>query len=242
MNVIANKYLKNGTSWKVFERKDVKGYTYYSVGGNQWVSSTYVVLTNPEVTSIKLPVTYVSQYSPVMAPWGCASAALLMLLSYDGVSTSGTQLKIMQDNLPMFPTDGGQKGNVYTGAGFGWVINSKDLTKYAQKWSSKVKDVSGISAEGIKKLVLGGHPVLYFGWSSYQNLNADKNRNHCKVIVGYKDGKFLTYDPLYWPNKPNAGQGGTRETGVNNGYDLGAVHYATLDHFNAEYNGNAMTI
>lgn len=60
--------------------------------------------------------------------------------------------------------------------------------------------------------------------------------------MGYKDGKFLTYDPLYWPNKPNAGQGGTRETGVNNGYDLGAVHYATLDHFNAEYNGNAMTI
>lgn len=239
---IAGRYLKNGTSWKVSGKTIVNGKTWYQVGGNQWVFGDNVVVATPKSLSAILNVPYVSQYTPIKAPWGCAAAALSMLLGFNGKTIDAAFLKQLQDNLPMQPTPGGQLGNVYTGKGFGYVINSSALTTYGQQWAPNLKDVSGASANTIKNLVLSGHPVLYYGWSSYQNLSADTNRNHCKVIVGYKDGKFLVHDPLYYSASAGYGQGGTKETGRNNGYDQGAIYWSTMDKFNREYNGHAITL
>lgn len=241
-SAIAGKYLQNGTSWKVTGKTSVNGKDWYQVGANQWVSSDNVVVATPKSPSAILNVPYVSQYTPVKAPWGCAAAALSMLLGFNGSTIDATFLRQLQDGLPMAPTSGGQLGNVYTGQGFGYVINSTALTSYGQKWASNLKDVSGASANTIKSLVLSGHPVLYYGWSSYQNLSADTNRNHCKVIVGYKDGKFLVHDPLYYSSTAGYGQGGTKEIGYNNGYDQGAIYWSTMDKFNREYNGHAITL
>ncbi|MCJ0553881.1 GBS Bsp-like repeat-containing protein [Enterococcus cecorum] len=177
-------------------------------------------------------VPWISQYKPVFAPWGCASAAMAMLIESRGIHVD---LKYAQDTLPMYPANkDGQKGNVYTGEGFGFVIKPSGLVRHAHKWTNAVYNISGSSTQQIIDTVLNGQPVLYYGFSGYQ---VDNVRNHCKVIVGYKDGKFKVHDPLYM----RASDGpGSRET--NKTYSRGAIHWITIAQFNQEYQGNAITI
>ena len=191
---------------------------------------------------------YTSQYDPIFAPWGCASSALSMLMKYDGNwknvpgSTEAQKLKYMQDHLPQ-NYYGGQIGNPYTGAGFRSVITPRSLTNYAHSLGdSKIKDISGISLSDIAKLVESGHPVLYYGWSSYDG-GGNKARNHCKVIFGYDPGTktFLVDDPLYQYKHYYRGGGGERE-GIYNGYDLGPITWVSTSSIEREFRGNALTI
>ncbi|MTE03133.1 GH25 family lysozyme [Lactobacillus johnsonii] len=196
---------------------------------------------------------YTSQYNPVFAPWGCASAALSMLMKYDGTfknvpgATEYDKLKYMQDNLPRNKNLGGQDGNPYTGAGFTRVILSNALTNYAHQLGDKnVRDISGASLDTIANLVLDGHPVLYYGWSSY-NGGGNMARNHCKVIMGYNgaNNTFLVHDPLYMNKHFYKGGGGMRE-GIYNGYDLGPISWVSANSIAKEYaykgGYNALTI
>ena len=32
----------NGTQWKIFNQRIVDGHTYYGLGGDQWIDSSYV--------------------------------------------------------------------------------------------------------------------------------------------------------------------------------------------------------
>ncbi len=196
---------------------------------------------------------YTSQYNPVFAPWGCASAALSMLMKYDGTfknvpgATEYDKLKYMQDNLPRNKNLGGQDGNPYTGAGFTRVILSNALTNYAHQLGDKnVRDISGASLDTIANLVLDGHPVVYYGWSSY-NGGGNMARNHCKVIMGYNgaNNTFLVHDPLYMNKHFYKGGGGMRE-GIYNGYDLGPISWVSANSIAKEYaykgGYNALTI
>ena len=177
-------------------------------------------------------VPWISQYKPVFAPWGCASAAMAMLIESRGIHVD---LKYAQDTLPMYPANkDGQKGNVYTGEGFGFVIKPSGLVRHAHKWTNAVYNISGSSTQQIIDTVLNGQPVLYYGFSGYQ---VDNVRNHCKVIVGYKDGKFKVHDPLYMRASDGPGSRGTNKT-----YSRGAIHWITIAQFNQEYQGNAITI
>ena len=177
-------------------------------------------------------VPWISQYKPVFAPWGCASATMAMLIESRGIHVD---LKYAQDTLPMYPANkDGQLGNVYTGAGFGFVIKPSGLVRHAHKWTNAVYNISGSSTQQIIDTVLNGQPVLYYGFSGYQ---VDNVRNHCKVIVGYKDGKFKVHDPLYMRASDGPGSRGTNKT-----YSRGAIHWITIAQFNQEYEGNAITI
>ena len=185
-------------------------------------------------TNIINSVPYVSQYTPVKAPWGCASASLAMILGSKNIRPN---LRTMQDRLPMYPSNpNGQKGNVYTGAGFGWVIKPNALAAYGKTYGGNTVDISGSNTVQIINRVLNGQPVLYYGFSSYQK-NSDKNRNHAKVIAGYNNGKFLVYDPLYYSANAGAGSGGKNML-----YDRGARAWVTMGQFNAERDGRAVTI
>ena len=185
-------------------------------------------------TNIINSVPYISQYTPVKAPWGCASASLAMILGSKNIRPN---LRTMQDRLPMYPSNpNGQKGNVYTGAGFGWVIKPNALAAYGKTYGGNTVDISGSNTVQIINRVLNGQPVLYYGFSSYQK-NSDKNRNHCKVIAGYNNGKFLVYDPLYYSANAGAGSGGKNML-----YDRGARAWVTMGQFNAERDGRAITI
>lgn len=201
-----------------------EGISWHTLGGAQPIAPVERVLSVP----------YVSQYYPVMSPWGCAGAAMTMLLRYKGANVD---LRYVQDNLPMYPNDkGGQKGNVYTGAGFGWVITPGSLTNYAKRWYSNVTNITGTNTQTIVDRIMGGNPVLYYGYSSYQKPN-DTVRNHCKVVVGYKDNKFLIHDPLYYNANAGAGTGGG-----NMAYDKGAVAWVSIADFNREWDGRAIGI
>lgn len=201
-----------------------EGVSWSVTGGSVTVKSTNVIKSVP----------YISQYTPVKAPWGCASASLAMILRSKNIRPS---LKTMQDKLPMYPSNpNGQKGNVYTGAGFGWVIKPNALAAYGKTYGGNTVDISGSNTVQIINRVLNGQPVLYYGYSSYQN-NSDKNRNHCKVIVGYNNGKFLVYDPLYYSSNAGAGSGGKNML-----YDHGAKAWVTMGQYNAEKDGRAITI
>lgn len=177
-------------------------------------------------------VPWISQYKPVFALWGCASAAMAMLIESRGIHVD---LKYAQDTLPMYPANkDGQLGNVYTGEWFGFVIKPSGLVRHAHKWTNAVYNISGSSTQQIIDTVLNGQPVLYYGFSGYQ---VDNVRNHCKVIAGYKDGKFKVHDPLYMRASDGPGSRGTNKT-----YSRGAIHWITIAQFNQEYQGNAITI
>lgn len=187
-----------------------------------------------KTSNILNSVPYVSQYTPVFAPWGCASAAMTMPLRSKGVNVD---LKYAQDHLPMYPSHpGGQKGNVYTGEGFGWVIKPYALVEYMRNWYPNVCDISGSSTNRLINEILEGNPVMFYGYSSYQ-VDSDKNRNHVKVIAGYQNNKFLVYDPLYYSANDGAGTGGK-----NMKYDRGAKHWISVSDFNKEYNGQAIVV
>ncbi|WP_243196306.1 GBS Bsp-like repeat-containing protein [Enterococcus cecorum] len=195
------------------------------VAGNVQLNGVY---NRIEITNVP----WISQYKPVFAPWGCASAAMAMLIESRGIHVD---LKYAQDTLPMYPANkDGQLGNVYTGAGFGFVIKPSGLVRHAHKWTNAVYNISGSSTQQIIDTVLNGQPVLYYGFSGYQ---IDNIRNHCKVIVGYKDGKFKVHDPLYMRASDGPGSRGTNKT-----YSRGAIHWITIAQFNQEYEGNAITI
>ena len=180
-----------------------------------------------------------------------------MLMKYDGSfnnipgSTEAAKLKYMQDHLPRNKAEGGQDGNPYNGAGFTRVILSNRLAQYAHELGdSKIQDISGASLSTIAGLVQAGHPVLYYGWSSYNGNGRGSDpytRNHCKVIFGYNpaNNTFLVHDPLYRYNHFTRGGGGQRE-GIYNGYDLGPISWVSAQSINQEfaYNGgnNALTI
>lgn len=210
------------------------GSTYYSMydtSGN-WKGYLNANATALPVTSRVIDsVPYVSQYTPVFAPWGCAGASMTMALRSKGVSVN---LKYAMDNMPMYPQyPGGQIGkNVYTGEGFKRVIQPDELTKYMRRWYSKVYNISGASSQVITNHILDGNPVLYYGYSSYQK---DSARNHVKVILGYKNNRFLIYDPLYFSQTAGPGSGGKHPK-----YDRGAMHWLPVSEFNKEYNGNAI--
>lgn len=246
------KLLKNGATLKAYDKAKKGSSTYYYVGKKRWVNSKNVIQYHLKHTrynvlkkNAKSRQYYTSQYFPVFAPWGCASSSLSMLMKYDGTwhkvpgSTDQAKLTYMQNHLPRNKSNGGQDGNPYNGLGFTRVILSYRLMSYAhQLGDKKVKDVSGISMNNLAKLVLSGHPVLYYGYSSY---NGTGYRNHAKVIFGYskKSNKFLVHDPLYQANKFYKGGGG------HNRYDLGPISWVKASSIKGEFaykgGNNALT-
>lgn len=229
-NLVANGWHAEGVAWKTPESGEAV-YRVYNPNARD-AGSHHYTLEASERDGL------VSQgWKNEGTSWfvsGGASTALSMILGSKGINADP---KTMQDNLPMYPANpDGQKGDVYTGQGFGWVIEPNALATYGQTFGRNTVDISGESTTQIINRVLSGQPVLYYGFSSYQ-VDSDTNRNHCKVIAGYQDGKFLVYDPLYYSADDGAGSGGK-----NMKYDNGARAWITVGQYNAEKDGRAITI
>ena len=197
-------YFFDTTTGAMFIRNfvNINGQTYYA--GNNGV------LMAPR---------YVSQLTPINAGWGCAIAASAMLMSIKG------------ENLNLwYAYNHEPQAGVFNGVGFTRVISANNLTNYMRQFDGGFRNISGSSIDQIKNLVNSGHPVLYYGYSSYEYSYAWKN--HCKVIVGYSNGKFHIYDPCYY------GQYDGPNTRGHGHYDLGADQWRTENQLAAEYYGN----
>ncbi len=205
----------------------VNGTTYYSLyDGNRWLGYLASWATVPyELRFLNVP--YVSQFRPIMAPDGCAPAALSMALQAVGVNPS---LSYLMNNLPMAGSvPGGQAGSIY-GGGFQYVITPAALTVYAQNWDKNARNISGASTTQIIAEVVTGHPVLYYGFSPYQK-SGDYNRNHCHVIAGFDPNRgFEIMDPGYNTQFDRAGS-----AGGNSRFDHGPVYWISLSSFESEY-------
>ena len=203
------------------------GHTYYfgndgALVTNQFVQhggQTYYALSNGVLNAPR----YFSQFTPIYAPEGCAVASLAMLLS---IKNEYFNLADAYNNLPQY-------GGVYNTGAFRGIISPEALTNYAHKWDSNVRNITGSSLEDISRLVWAGHPVLYYGMSSFERAG---QRNHAKVIVGENNGYFHIYDPCYW------NQGQRAHTAGGNAYDWGADSWQSWGAVASEYIGKAITI
>lgn len=176
--------LQARSQWKVFgyaeytDNKTQKKSRLDNLGGNQWVGANVAVLGTGRTTSRQLPTYhgqwYTSQYVPVKADYGCAPAALSMLMKYDGTwskvpgNSEYAKIYYVESHLPRGLWQGGQDSSAFSGVGSTRVISSKRLAQYGHELGDpQVRDISGASLATIARLVSTGHPVLYYGWSSF---------------------------------------------------------------------------
>ena len=203
------------------------GHTYYfgndgALVTNQFVQhngQTYYALSNGVLNAPR----YFSQFSPIYAPEGCSVASLAMLLS---IKNEYFNLAYAYNHLPQY-------GGAYNTGAFRGIISPEALTNYAHNWDSNVRNITGSSLTDISRLVWAGHPVLYYGMSSFERAG---QRNHAKVIVGENNGYFHVYDPCYW------NQGQRAHTAGGNAYDWGADSWQSWGAVASEYIGRAITI
>ncbi|WP_367342067.1 C39 family peptidase [Limosilactobacillus sp.] len=161
---------------------------------------------------------YRSQFSPTFVAEGCSVYSLAMLLSAKQYINIPYALSLLQQR---------QGGNIYSGAGFSLIIQPNSLVDLAHHFDSSVRNITGSSVQDIINLVNAGHPVQYYGYSSYERGYGHKNHN--KVIVGYRNGYFRIYDPCYW----SAGSGAYTEG--RNSYDWGAESWVNIGRFENDY-------
>ena len=169
-------------------------------------------------------VAYFSQFRPINAPEGCAAASLAMLLS---IKNEWPSLSYLYATLPQY-------GGVYSVANFRGILPIDTLAAYAQKFDSNIKNLKGASLGDLSNIVLSGHPVLYYGWSSYETVWT--GRNHAKLIIGAHNGLYHVIDPCYFYRSQGA------HTMGGNRYDWGADSWRTWGDIASEYAGSALTL
>lgn len=166
-----------------------------------------------------------SQFTPAFYGEGCSVFSLAMLLSPKEYINTNYALQLLAQR---------QAGNLVTGAGFSVIIQPNSLVELAHHFDPTVRNISGSSVSDIISWINAGHPVQYYGYSSYERSYA--HRNHNKVIVGYRNGYFRIYDPCYWSTADGwYSRGG-------NAYDYGAMAWVSVSQFSREYAGQAITV
>ena len=205
------------------------GHTYWFGNDGALLRNGYVFLNSQDwyaqSDGVLRTTQYFSQFTPINAPEGCSVAALAMLLSTKGKFFN---LGYAYNHVP-------QSGGVYNTGAFSGIIPAGALAWWAYKnIDSSVRDISGRNLSQIASIVATGHPVLYYGFSSFERAYA--NRNHAKVIIGESNGYFHVLDPCYW----GRGQGAHSMGG--NTYDTGADSWRSWSSVASEYNGSAITI
>ncbi|MFV4953909.1 C39 family peptidase, partial [Lactobacillus delbrueckii subsp. allosunkii] len=152
-------------------------------------------------------------------PEGCAVASSATLLS---IKSRPFNMRYAYNNMPQY-------GGVYSTANFRGLLSVSSLTNYMKKFDSGFTNITGSSMAEIQSVVKSGHTVLYYGFSSYETYFRDKH--HAKVIAGYKNGRFLVYDPCYY----SAGSGSSHR----NAYDYGAIAWVPVSTVARESTGGS---
>ncbi|MBK3495284.1 C39 family peptidase [Viridibacillus sp. YIM B01967] len=212
---------KKGKVLTSYNTKKVGSTTWHKVKVNDktgWISSTVV----KSYSSKTLKVPFVSQLSPVNAPFGCEGASLLMALKYKGYTN--LKLRSFLDDMPKDkggnPYKGFAGGNPYANQnGVFQSIFPKPLTSYGKEYNSNVANISGYSTAQLKKELDKGNPVIAFVtldfktpvWGKWKMGSAGTKKivdnMHVVTVIGYNsNGSYYIADPnskkqKYWVSK-----------------------------------------
>lgn len=215
-------YAANGQRKTGYQKIKGRGYYFDKKNGTMYVKK-FVLISGRDYYALSNGVlhapTWHSQFTPIWAPEGCAVASSATLLS---IKNRSFNMQYAYSNLP-------QVGSVFSTANFGGLLAASTLTSYMKRFDSGFTNITGNSVSRIKSIVKSGHPVLYYGFSSYEIRFYRKQ--HAKVIVGYQNGRFLIYDPCYY----SAGSGSS----YRNAYDYGARAWVSVGTFTRESTGGS---
>lgn len=204
------------------------GHSYWFTGDGSLLTNGYVFIQPYDYYATSDGVLHTpqwfSQFTPIFATEGCSVASSAILLS-----TKNIYFNMMEAyrNVPQY-------GGVFSGRNFRGSVPINDLANFLHRYDPTVKNISGSSLSDIASIVAQGHPVLYYGYSSYERTFA--RHDHAKVIIGEQNGNFLVLDPCY--NHPWDGP----YTGGGNYYDTGAYAWRSWGSVASEYGGSAITI
>ena len=215
-------YASNGQRKTGYQKIKGKGYYFDKKTGAMFIKKfafvggrDYYALSN----GVLHAPTWHSQFTPIYAPEGCAVASSATLLS---IKNRSFNMRYAYNNLPQY-------GSVYSTASFRGLLSASSLTNYMKKFDSGFTNITGSSMAKIESVVKSGHPVLYYGFSSYETYF--RSKHHAKVIAGYKNGRFLVYDPCYY----SAGSGSSHR----NAYDYGAIAWVPVSTVARESTGGS---
>lgn len=189
------------------------------MGGENAINS----FTEFQITSLFLketnyiPGPYISQVYPVNIPMGCEASSMLMALQRKGYALE-TGLTEFVEKMPKTSRDPnlGFVGSPYKVVPYTYMtIHPAPLTKFALNYG-KILDLSGSDIHVLKKELLMGNPIVFWGTYQFQSpryfnywngkITAKGIDNaHVMTLVGY-DGKtkeFIVADP-YNPKTPKS--------------------------------------
>ena len=161
-----------------------------------------------------LPYHYNSQLYPLWAPEACEAASLKTALSVKGLD-NGIGLEYIVNRMPRSSdAKRGFSGNPYRDNsglfywlnllkhGFnsvaGQTIYPAPLAKYARRYDSSAKNITGASKKALIREVKRGNSVVFVGTFQMQT---DPNSYHVLTLVGYRPGYFLVADPYRYPGQ-----------------------------------------
>lgn len=149
-----------------------------------------------------LDVDWISQVVPVYAPNACEMASALSAMRYQGYALR-TELRTLIDNAPYSssPYEGFSVPSMYQDTLFG-TIYPQAAVPYWRQFAPTVTDTTGYAAEGWKRELRAGNPVVLW-------ITSDKNppryvpekfwpaNLHCVLLIGYSEsrGTFSIMDP-----------------------------------------------
>lgn len=213
-------YAANGQRQTGYQKIKGKGYYFGKKNGAMYVKK-FAFVGGRDYYALASGVlhapTWHSQFTPIWAPEGCSVASSATLLS---IKNKSFNMYYAYSHLP-------QSGGVFSMASFGGLLAASTLTSYMKRFDSGFTNITGSSVAKIKAVVQSGHPVLYYGFSSYETRFYRKQ--HAKVIVGCKKGRFLIYDPCYYSARSGSSH--------RNAFDYGAKAWVSIATFTREATG-----
>lgn len=160
-------------------------------------------------------------YQKPELPNGCEITSATIVLHYLGFSVSKTTMAdtYLPKQFPYYNADPevAYMGNPRTGQG--WYCFTGPIVTAVNSYLSAVgdtrytaTDISGVSIEGLKEYIRGGHPIVFWATVGFKSIRHSYKFTlpngqypytglHCLVLKGYDENYMYIADPLGYTSK-----------------------------------------
>lgn len=179
---VTGNVLKTGTRWKVNAQESNNGITWYSVGKNQWIAGSNIVVSGLTYNgSARLNVPLIKQRPEL--PNGCEITAVTMMVNYAGNPVSKMKLAAEMPRHPSNPN----LGYIGNPAGDGITIFPPALMKLVNKYTGNAKNLTGLNLDALYYQLDLGHPVVT--WNTLHGFPY-----HALTVWGYDNNNIYYND------------------------------------------------